>query len=127
MTYAHLTLATQDVDATIDFLGKTFGWELIGRPENVEKPGAWLSMAENQQIHLLHIDGYEPSPFEGEFGRHFAIFHPKADYDALKQRLLDHGAEISEAIVPTSFPRFFARDPNGYYFEIVEEEAYAER
>ncbi len=127
MTFAHLTLATRDVDATIDFLSNTFGWKLIGRPENIEFPGAWIEMAENQQIHLVHDGDFEPSPFEAEFGRHFAFLHPQADYETLQQRLIEHGAEVMKPIVVTPFPRFFTRLPDGYVFEVVEAEGYAKK
>ena len=124
MSFAHLTLATRDAEATARFLEATLRWRRIHLPENIEIKAAWVEVAPGQQIHILEIAGYEPSPFEAEFGRHFAFFHPGSDFPALKERLAKHGAAIIPPIRPTPFERFFFRDPNGYYFEIIDREGY---
>ena len=124
MSFAHLTLATRDAEATARFLEATLRWRRIHLPENVEIKAAWVEVAPGQQIHILEIAGYEPSPFEAEFGRHFAFFHTGSDFPALKERLAKHGAAIIPPIRPTPFERFFFRDPNGYYFEIIDREGY---
>jgi catechol 2,3-dioxygenase-like lactoylglutathione lyase family enzyme len=122
--FAHLTLAVRDAQATARFFERTLRWRPIHVPGNVDLDAAWVEVAPGQQIHILTIQGYEPSPFEAEFGRHQAFFHAKADFPALKQRLIDHGATLIDAIRPTPFERFFFRDPDGYYFEIIEREGY---
>lgn len=122
--FAHLTIAVRDAHAAAQFFERALGWKIIKLPSNVEIDAAWVEIAPGQQLHLLTIPGYEPSPFEAEFGRHFAFFHPRADFAALQQRLVEHGATLIEAIRPTPFARFFFRDPNGYYFEIIEREGY---
>ena len=55
--------------------------------------------------------GVEVSPFEGEFGRHVAVFYPLAEFEGLKQRLLQRGAEVIEPLRATPFERFFFREP----------------
>lgn len=124
MTFAHLTLATRDAQATAEFFVRTLRWKRIHQPANIEPDlaAAWLEVAPGQQIHILRIAGFEPSPFEAEFGRHFAFLHPGDDFPALKQRLAENGATLIAAIRPTPFERFFFRDPNGYYFEIIDRE-----
>jgi predicted enzyme related to lactoylglutathione lyase len=72
----------------------------------------------------LAVTDFSPSPFEAEFGRHIAVFHPRADFPALKKRLAEHGAQLVEAQRPTPFERFFFRDPNGYCFEVIDREGY---
>ena len=70
---------------------------------------------------LAHFTLAQPSAFEGEFGRHVAMRHPAADFEALRRRLIDAGATPIEALRPTPFPRFFVREPvNGYVFEVIE-------
>jgi hypothetical protein len=72
-------------------------------------------------MHLLQVDAFQPSAFEGEFGRHVAIRYPAAEFAALRERLIGAGASIVEAIRPTPFARFFFREPvNGYVFEVIE-------
>lgn len=124
MSFAHLTLATRNAEATARFFEATLGWRRIHLPENVEIKAAWVEVEPGQQIHILEIPGYQPSPFEAEFGRHFAFFHPGRDIAALKERLVAHGAAVIPPIRPTPFERFFFRDANGYYFEIIDRDAY---
>jgi len=122
--FAHLTLAVRDVAATMRFFEQTLGWRSIRQPDNIEITAAWLEIAPGQELHLLRIPAYEPSPFEAEFGRHFAFFYPGREFAALKERLVASGATIVDAIRPTPFERFFFRDPNDYYFEIIDSEGY---
>ena len=124
MTLAHITLATRDVEATSRFFESTFGWRPIQRPGNIKRTAGWLEITPGQQLHLLHVEDFEPSPFEAEFGRHVALFHRHADFNDLKKRLADAGAQL---IVPgreTPFARFFFREPNGYMFEVIDQEGY---
>ncbi len=122
--FAHLTLAVRDVAATTRFFQETVGWRPIRQPENIEITAAWLEIAPGQQLHLLKVPNYVPSAFEAEFGRHFAFFVPGQEFAALKQRLVAHGATLVDAIRPTPFDRFFFRDPNGYFFEIIDRDGY---
>jgi len=124
MTFAHFTLATRDVAASSLFFQQTFGWEPISQPDNIHRTADWLNIAENQQLHLLLVEGFEPSPFEAEFGRHFAVFQPGSEFPALKQRLVEHGATLIEPLRDTPFGRFFFQDPNGYVFEVIDQDGY---
>ena len=124
MTFAHLTLATQDVLATSNFLQKTMGWNSLSMPGNVDVDADWLEIAPGQQIHILGIKDFKVSEFEEEYGRHFALFHPKNDLEALKQRIVENGSQVIPPIRETPFERFFFRDPNGYMFEIIDQDGY---
>ncbi len=123
--FGRRTLAVRDVAATMRFFEETLGWRSIRQPDNIEITAAWLEIAPGQQLHLLRIPDFAPSAFEAEFGRHFAFFYPGRQFDALKQRLVAAGATIVDAIRPTPFARFFFRDPNGYYFEIIDADGYS--
>ena len=120
MSFAHLTLATRDVIASRDFFAGTLGWEPIERPGNIDVEAAWLRIVPGQELHLLRVPDFEPSDFEQEFGRHFAVEHPVAGFAGLKERLVEGGAELIDPIRETPFERFFFRDPNGYVFEVVD-------
>ena len=74
-------------------------------------------------MHVFYVDGFEASPFEGEFGRHVALFHPLEDFPRLKERLTKEGAVLMEPLRATPFERFFFREPvNGYVFEVVDQD-----
>lgn len=122
--FAHFTLAVRDARAAVRFFEATLGWRPIREPDNIEIAAAWLEIAPGQQLHLLQVPDFEPSPFEAEFGRHFAFFHPGSDFAPLQARLVAHGATIVPALRPTPFQRFFFRDPQGYYFEIIDRDGY---
>jgi len=126
MSFAHLTLATRDVPAAVRFYRETLDWLPIREPANIEQQfeAAWLEIAPGQQLHLLHIPDYAPSPFEQEFGRHVAIFRPGAEFPQLKERLQAAGAELIDALRPTPFERFFFRTPDGYVFEVIDRQGY---
>lgn len=117
----HLTLATRDVVASREFFRRTLGWEQIPRPGNVDVESAWLDIGDGQQLHLLHVEDAAVSPFEAEYGRHFAFDYPLREFPALKERLVANGADLIDPIRETPFERFFFRDPNGYIFEVVDE------
>lgn len=123
MPFAHLTLAVRDVRRAVAFFAGALGWRRIERPGNIDRPAAWLEVAPGQELHLLEVPDFAPSPFEAEFGRHVALTFPLAEFDALKRRLREHGAELVAPQRETPFERFFFRDPDGYVFEVVEGEA----
>ena len=122
MAFAHIALAVRDVNRTARFFEAALGWRPIARPGNIARPAAWLAMADGQEVHLIEVVDFTPSPFEREFGRHLAVTYPGAGFDGLKQRLAEHGAEVIAADRPTPFARFFFRSPDGYVVEVVEEE-----
>ena len=126
MSIAHLTLATRDVAAAQRFFSATLGWRPIMRPNNIGRPAAWLEIAPGQELHLVEVPDFEPSPFEREYGRHVAVSVPRAAFAGLKQRLAARGVATIEPERATPFARFFFRDPNGYLFEVIEEERVAE-
>jgi catechol 2,3-dioxygenase-like lactoylglutathione lyase family enzyme len=123
MQFAHLTLPTRDVERTCAFLVKTLGFTLLPTPENSPVPVYWLDLGDGQSLHVFYVEGFEVSPFEREFGRHVALYHPVADFAAMKERLLAEGAELVDEIRKAPFERFFFREPvNGYFFEVVDAE-----
>jgi len=81
ITMTHFTLATRDVAATQRFFQAAFGWRAAKHHTNVpaELEPAWLEIAPGQEMHLLKVSNFDPSPFEREYGRHIALLHPKQD------------------------------------------------
>lgn len=121
MSLAHLTLPTRHVERTASFFEQTLGYARDPVPANVPDETVWLNIGRGQQIHVFYVDRFEVSPFEREFGRHVAVYYPRAEFEALKGRLTQHGAELIAPLRATPFDRFFFREPvNGYVFEVIE-------
>jgi len=126
MTLAHLTLPTQDVERTAAFFERTLGYRRNPVPGNSPVEALWLDAGGGQELHVIFVEGFAVSPFEGEFGRHVAMFHPRGDFPRLRRRLMDEGAAIFEPLRATPFERFFFREPiNGYVFEIIDADRHA--
>ena len=122
MSLAHLTLPTQHVEKTVSFFEQTLGYARDPVPANVPDETVWLNIGRGQQMHVVYVSGFAVSPFEREFGRHVAVYHPGADFAALKARLVRCGAELIDPLRPTPFDRFFFREPvNGYVFEVIDQ------
>ncbi|MDH3585218.1 MAG: VOC family protein [Phycisphaerae bacterium] len=125
MSFAHLALASPDVEATAAFLVEAVGWRRVSAPANSPRDVAWLEMASGQQLHLIHVEDFEISPFDREFGRHLAFFYNGEAFEQLKERIRAAGGEVIDAQRPTPFPRFFFREPiNGYQFEVIDRQKY---
>ena len=122
MALAHVTLATRELARSTAFFHEVLGWTPIGRPRNNAAPAAWLQIAPGQELHLVEVPEFQPSPFEQEYGRHIALSLPRAGFPMLKERLIAHGAKVIDPLRATPFDRFFFRDPNGYLFEVLEQE-----
>ena len=122
MSLAHLTLPSRHVERTASFFERTLGYNRDPLPSNVVGDTVWLNIGRGQQLHVLHVEEFEVSPFEQEFGRHVAVYYPLPRFDELKQRLVQHGAELIEPLRATPFERFFFREPvNGYVFEVIDQ------
>src|SRR5215208_4543189 len=122
MAIAHVTLPTRDLRRTVAFFEAAVGWRRLDRPGNIAVPAAWLEIAPGQEVHVVEIADFEPSPFEREYGRHVAVAFPAASFPELRRRLAQLGVELIAPARPTPFEGFFFRDPNGYVFEVVAEE-----
>jgi len=120
MSLAHLTLPTRGVERTARFFEQALGFTRDAAPSNSPMETVWLATGGGQQLHIIYVEGFEVSPFEGEFGRHLAILHPAGDMASLKERLQAAGTQAMLPMRPSSVDRFFFRDPvNGYVFEVI--------
>jgi catechol 2,3-dioxygenase-like lactoylglutathione lyase family enzyme len=121
VSFSHLTLPTRDVQATASFLEQTLGYTRDPAPANSPVETVWLNIRRGQQLHIVFADGFEVSAFEGEFGRHIAVFQPVEHFPDLKRLLRGLGSEVFDPARPSPFERFFFREPiNGYVFEVID-------
>jgi catechol 2,3-dioxygenase-like lactoylglutathione lyase family enzyme len=124
LTLAHITLPTRHVDRTAAFLEQVFGLTRVPVPDNPPVDVVWLDVGGGQQLHVFHVEGFEVSAFEAEFGRHMAFYQRGRDFAALKQRLTAQGATLIAPLRATPYERFFFREPvNGYVFEVIDDAA----
>jgi catechol 2,3-dioxygenase-like lactoylglutathione lyase family enzyme len=123
MGIVHITLAVRDVRRTSQFVAAALGWRPLERPNNIAVAAAWLEIAPGQELHLVQVADFEPSPFEREYGRHIAATYPREGFAGLKARLCEEGAEVIAPLRETPFERFFFRSPDGYVFEVIAEGA----
>lgn len=121
MRITHFTLPTRDVSGTVLFYREMLGWRPIDRPSALPFRLAWLEISPGFEVHLIELADFEPSRFEGEFGRHIAVTYPRDGMDGLKARLREQGVEVMAAQGGGTVERFFFRDPNGYTIEVVAE------
>src|SRR5262249_54325571 len=120
LSLAHLTLPTADVERTARFFQEMLGYPRDPVPANSPVETVWLAIGGGQQIHIVYVEGFAVSPFEGEFGRHVAILLPAQEMIALRERLRAAGVQVREPIRPSAHQRFFFREPvNGYVFEVI--------
>jgi hypothetical protein len=111
------------VEETTRFLEKTLGYARKPVPANSPVDARWIDIGHGQELHVFFVEGFVISPFEAEFGRHVALFHPLHDFPALRQRVTEAGGELIEPLRSTPFERLFFREPvNGYLFEVIDSE-----
>tara|TARA_Y100000588_G_scaffold346554_1_gene394624 strand:- start:524 stop:913 length:390 start_codon:yes stop_codon:yes gene_type:complete len=123
MSLAHFTLATQNVGPTVEFFVDLMGWKEIPVPGNVEVEVRWLDLGNGAQMHVLGIDDFEASPFEKEYGRHFAFFVSTERLADIKQKLpRDYGIPVQAPLRSTPFERIFFNDLNGYLIEAIDQD-----
>ncbi|MDQ2665911.1 MAG: VOC family protein [Gemmatimonadota bacterium] len=119
--FAHLTLPTQQVEATTRFIETVLGYARKPVPANSPVDVRWLDLGHGQELHVFYVEGFVASPFEAEFGRHVALFHSVDDFPALRLRVTEGGGELVEPLRATPFERLFFREPiNGYLFEVID-------
>jgi catechol 2,3-dioxygenase-like lactoylglutathione lyase family enzyme len=125
--FAHLTLPTRHVEETTRFIERTLGYRRKPVPDNSPVDARWLDIGHGQELHVFYVLGFELSPFESEFGRHVALFHPLDDFPAVRQRIVEAGGALIEPLRATTFERLFFREPvNGYVFELIDRERHRE-
>jgi catechol-2,3-dioxygenase len=111
----HVTLEVNDIENALDFYIKILGLEEIHTPDEVKLKGVrWLSLPDNQALHLIEIkDMQKPS------SAHMALVVD--DIEFWKKHLNENSIHIQ----PPKFDiykakRFFIKDPSGNRIEFLK-------
>jgi len=115
----HVSLIVKDTDRAVAFYEGVLGLPVCTDRPDLGFPGAWLQVAENQQIHLLEV----PNPYEdvelpahGGRDRH-AAFRIQG-IDELAARLEQAGLAFTRS--RSGRKALFCRDPDGNTLEFIE-------
>lgn len=115
---SHVSFLIEDLDKSLHFYYNVLG--LVAkdtRPEMAFR-GAWLTINESQEIHLLELanpDSKEGRPKHGGRDRHAAFFVDH--FDALKQSLEENN--ISYTLSHSGRAALFFRDIDGNALEFI--------
>ena len=109
----HVHIASTDVDRSIDFYRRVFGWEvrhdgtgMFGRCAHVGTDRFYIALSEVRSV----SDG-------GGF-MHIGLTTP--DLQAFRHRLAEEGVEITEEADRPEGAAVYFNDPDGYEYEVVE-------
>jgi len=114
----HVSVLVSDTQRALNFYQGVLGLQQIERPD-LPFPGAWLHVAEHQQVHLLELpnpDAGNERPEHGGRDRHFAMIIP--DLDEMKTKL--ESAAITYTLSKSGRRALFCRDPDNNAVEMIE-------
>ena len=119
-SFSHIYYKVRDVDETIDFYTKNFGFRLLRKYEINGRPAAYLELG---QV-LLELSPAQPEEMPKPGERRIGLTAP--DVDAVVEGLRKNGVEIVEDARParTFLGRQAAiKDPNGHIITLREWQA----
>jgi catechol 2,3-dioxygenase-like lactoylglutathione lyase family enzyme len=118
MQLNHVTVRTEDLEATRNFYENVLGLKAGPRPP-FKFPGYWLYCGENAVVHLvLHADaiGGGLSPDTGTFDH---VAFTAYDFPGMRERFRNLGVAFREQQVPGAPNRqLFVEDPNRVTIEL---------
>ena len=121
----HVTVKTDDLEATRDFYRDVLGLEVGFRPD-LDFPGYWLYSGGVATVHLMGTrkprEGIVVRGTEKKYddtGRLDHIAFAATDVEGVRKRLQSHNVKFRESIVPrTGDTQFFMYDPDGVGVEL---------
>ena len=113
----HASLLISDLDASRAFYADMLGMEIDDRRPDLEFPGLWLKLGQ-QQIHLLLLDTTSVGTGNRHPGRDAHTAVAITSLDPLIARL--DSADISYTMSRSGRRALFCRDPDGNGLEFIE-------
>jgi len=113
----HISMVVANTQHSVRFYQEILELELCADRPDLDFPGAWLNIGE-QQIHLLEVPNPDPltgRPAHGGRDRHLAL--SVDDLSGVEQRLVDKGVEYTKS--RSGRAALFFRDPDGNTLELI--------
>ena len=120
ITFDHTALHVADLDASVAFYERVFGFREIAAPGD---PAVirWLAVGPDEQLHLIAFDGAVPPTTKA---LHFALRTP--DLDGLVAHVERLGIPYSDwpgaastlSLRPDGIRQIYVQDPDGYWIEV---------
>ena len=115
----HISVIVEDLQRALPFYRDVLGLEPDPQRPDLGYPGAWLTLNDTQQIHLLQLPNPDPTTGRPEHGgrdRHGAL--AVHDLSVIEQRLIHH--RIPFTLSRSGRRALFCRDPDGNSWELIE-------
>lgn len=115
----HASFLIANLGRSLAFYTDILGLEVDPARPDLGYPGAWLTLAEGQQLHLLQLPNPDPvagRPAHGGRDRHVAL--AVNSISALADRLAASGVPYS--LSKSGRQALFCRDPDGNALEFVQ-------
>lgn len=93
----HVSLIVADTQESVEFYQKILGLECLSRPD-LGFPGAWLSLGQNQTLHLLEVNNPYKAvqrPEHGGRDNHFAL--RVQEFERYEQSLIENGIAYTKS------------------------------
>ena len=111
--HVNVTVPVGATDVFVAFYETAFGFTRVEKPAGGRRPGAWLQITDDVQLHLTEHEA-SPNP-----QAHFAI--RVADLDAVEAAVRGLGADVAPLAERGRGRRFLVRDPAGNGIEVCAE------
>jgi glyoxylase I family protein len=115
----HASLIVKDLNISLDFYQHVLGLETDDARPDLGYPGAWLTLPEQQQIHLMELDNPDKNSQRPEHGgRDHHIAFSVTSIDEISASLETLGMTFTKS--KSGRKALFCRDPDGNALEFIE-------
>ena len=115
----HTSLIVKDLSVALTFYQKVLGLVVDDSRPDLGYPGAWLTLPENQQLHLMELDNPDKNSERPEHGgRDHHIAFSVQSIDVITASLDALGMLYTKS--KSGRNAMFCRDPDGNALEFIE-------
>jgi len=115
----HASIIVEDLTIALAFYKNILGLEVDSRRPDLGYPGAWLTLPDNQQIHLMQLDNPDKESVRPDHGgRDHHIAFVVSSIDVISKSLENLGMTFTKS--KSGRKALFCRDPDGNALEFIE-------